>query len=261
MEVHHHPEVEKKGFKEYILEGLMIFIAVFMGFIAENVRESVVEHNREKEYIKEMVNNLKYDTTRCNRNIASDQNNCRGLDSLRDELQKAIAGNVNGNKLYYFSMKYTSGLARATFNISAYTELRNSGSLRLIADKKLVADISDYYDRRVMAAQSFLPTELKEELRKTNDDFLNWAYFDDLVKGFDHRDARFLPDYHYGKILTMSPELNLLSTNPAALQKLYNKVAEYEMGMKNYIFFMGWSRDGAVSLMGSIKKEYKLKDE
>ncbi|HZY37755.1 MAG TPA: hypothetical protein VFE53_13950, partial [Mucilaginibacter sp.] len=111
MEVHHHPEVEKKGFKEYLLEGLMIFMAVFMGFIAENVRESVVEHNREKEYIREMVNNLKYDTTRCNRNIASDQNNCRGLDSLRDELRKAIAGNVNGNKLYYFSMKYTAGLA------------------------------------------------------------------------------------------------------------------------------------------------------
>jgi len=261
MEVHHHPEVEKKGLKEYILEGLMIFIAVFMGFIAENVRESVVEHNREKEYIREMVNNLKYDTTRCNRNIASDQNNCLGLDSLRAELQKGIAGNVNGNKLYYFSMKYTAGLARATFNISAYTELRNSGSLRLIADKKLVADISDYYDRRVMAAQSFLPSELKEELRKTNDEFLNWAYFDDLVKGFDHRDARFLPTYHYGNILTKSPALTLLNRNPAALQTLNNKVAEYEMGLKNYIFFMGWSRDGAVALMGSIKKEYKLKDE
>jgi len=25
MEVHHHPEVEKKGIKEYLLEGLMIF--------------------------------------------------------------------------------------------------------------------------------------------------------------------------------------------------------------------------------------------
>ena len=28
MEVHHHPQVEKKGFKGYFLEFLMIFLAV-----------------------------------------------------------------------------------------------------------------------------------------------------------------------------------------------------------------------------------------
>ncbi len=37
MEVHHHPNVEKKGLKEYILEGLMIFLAVSMGFIARSI--------------------------------------------------------------------------------------------------------------------------------------------------------------------------------------------------------------------------------
>ena len=51
MEVHHHPHVEKKGFKEYILEGLMIFLAVSMGFIAENIREKIVDNEKEKEYI------------------------------------------------------------------------------------------------------------------------------------------------------------------------------------------------------------------
>ena len=44
MEVHHHPHVEKKNFKEYFLEFLMIFLAVTMGFIAENVRERITEH-------------------------------------------------------------------------------------------------------------------------------------------------------------------------------------------------------------------------
>jgi len=39
MEVHHH-KVEKKNFKEYLLEGLMIFIAVTVGFsqrVIENI--------------------------------------------------------------------------------------------------------------------------------------------------------------------------------------------------------------------------------
>lgn len=44
MEVHHHPEVEKKGLKEYVFEGLMIFLAVMTGFVAENVRENISEH-------------------------------------------------------------------------------------------------------------------------------------------------------------------------------------------------------------------------
>ena len=32
MEVHYYPQVEKKNFKEYFLEFLMIFLAVTMGF-------------------------------------------------------------------------------------------------------------------------------------------------------------------------------------------------------------------------------------
>src|SRR3954452_22127443 len=51
MEVHHHPHVEKKNFKEYLLEGLMIFLAVTMGFFAENIREHFADVRIEKEYL------------------------------------------------------------------------------------------------------------------------------------------------------------------------------------------------------------------
>ena len=46
MEVHHHPKVEKKNLKGYFLEFLMIFLAVTMGFLAENLRESL-KHKEE----------------------------------------------------------------------------------------------------------------------------------------------------------------------------------------------------------------------
>jgi len=45
MEVHHHPNVEKKNFKEYFLEFLMIFLAVTMDFFAETIRESFTNMN------------------------------------------------------------------------------------------------------------------------------------------------------------------------------------------------------------------------
>jgi hypothetical protein len=47
MEVHHHPHVEKKNFKEYFLEFSMIFLAVMLGFFAENLREYFADRGKE----------------------------------------------------------------------------------------------------------------------------------------------------------------------------------------------------------------------
>jgi len=64
MEVHHHPQLhhEKKPWKEYLLEGLMIFLAVMMGFFAENLREHLSDSNREKEYAKALYTELRDDS-------------------------------------------------------------------------------------------------------------------------------------------------------------------------------------------------------
>ena len=53
MEVHHpHLAHKEKPWKEYLLEGLMIFLAVSMGFIAENIREHISEQNKKKELLE-----------------------------------------------------------------------------------------------------------------------------------------------------------------------------------------------------------------
>ena len=58
MEVHHHPDLhhKRKNFKEYFLEFLMIFLAVTMGFIAENFRESMSA----KSYIDLIIRKARY---------------------------------------------------------------------------------------------------------------------------------------------------------------------------------------------------------
>ncbi len=58
MEVHHHPHVEKKNFKEYFLEFLMIFLAVTMGFIAENIREHIADTKSAHQYLESYKNDL-----------------------------------------------------------------------------------------------------------------------------------------------------------------------------------------------------------
>jgi hypothetical protein len=61
MEVRHHPHVEKKNLKEYLLEGLMIFVAVNVGFIAENIREHLVNKEHETSYIASFYKDLSAD--------------------------------------------------------------------------------------------------------------------------------------------------------------------------------------------------------
>ena len=46
MEVHHHSHHPKK-WKEYITEFLMLFLAVSLGFFAENLREQQIEKHRD----------------------------------------------------------------------------------------------------------------------------------------------------------------------------------------------------------------------
>jgi hypothetical protein len=62
MEVHRHPNVEKKNFKEYFLEFLMIFLAVTMGFFAESIRESISDNSKEKEYTVSIIEDMKKDS-------------------------------------------------------------------------------------------------------------------------------------------------------------------------------------------------------
>lgn len=62
MEVHAHGHVpEKKKWKEYVFQFIMLFLAVFLGFLAENLRERGVEREREKEYIESLVTDTNND--------------------------------------------------------------------------------------------------------------------------------------------------------------------------------------------------------
>src|SRR5215212_5505470 len=57
MEVHKHPHhvTHKKKWGEYLLEFFMLFFAVFLGFVAENIREGFVERHKEKEYMHSLL--------------------------------------------------------------------------------------------------------------------------------------------------------------------------------------------------------------
>lgn len=143
MEVHHHPQVEKKSFKEYFLEFLMIFLAVTMGFFAENYREHIAEVNKENDYIQTYIEDLKTDTTIIKQVLKFEQRlKLEAIDSLLFLLNThQIKGHEND--LYYYG-RIATRYPIFQSNDRTITQLKNSGSLRLIRNEATADSIISY---------------------------------------------------------------------------------------------------------------------
>ena len=66
MEVHQHTHPASGGTRKkwthYLWEFLMLFLAVFCGFLAEYQLEHKIEKDRERQYVKALLSDLKSDT-------------------------------------------------------------------------------------------------------------------------------------------------------------------------------------------------------
>ena len=62
MEVHAHSHTARKKWAHYFWEFLMLFLAVFCGFLAEYQLEHTIEKSREKQYMISMLEDLQIDT-------------------------------------------------------------------------------------------------------------------------------------------------------------------------------------------------------
>ena len=92
MEVHHHPDLnhKNKNFKEYFLEFLMIFLAVTMGFFAENIREYFSNNEIVTQLTQQLVQELKKDTVNLNQSIVDQTNYRKKADSVFYMLRKPL---------------------------------------------------------------------------------------------------------------------------------------------------------------------------
>lgn len=151
----------------YLKEFLMIFLAIMLGFFVDNWRENLAEKNMERELMEELVENLKFDTVRYHNNFAINTELLAEMDTLRAELTKAYHGKPNPNRLHHHAWGVTELYSLALLNTNAITELRNSGILRLMENKSLRLNLSDYYERRVKAMDGMdrPSAELGHEIR------------------------------------------------------------------------------------------------
>lgn len=181
MEVHHHPHVERKSFKEYLLEGLMIFIAVTMGFIAENIREGIHESHRSGMYAASMIKDLEDDTAALRQFIAYYEYAARNTDTLMQLLGTADPKDVPSGKLYWYGL--FGGSQRAFVpNDATFEQMKSSGTLSYL-DKAVAIDVAKYNRLcRQMREYDDDYREVYTEVRISRSKLFNF-YYNDIANG------------------------------------------------------------------------------
>ena len=145
----------KKKWYVYFIDFIMLFVAVTLGFLAENVRDQQTDKNREISYLKNVHEDLLVDINKFELVISSNNLRLLMLDSLHMEINKA---SPDLPSLYY----YIRNLAlRTTFESShlGLDQIKASGGFRLIQNAKIIAGIQDY-ERRLNSAMKL------EEIRE-----------------------------------------------------------------------------------------------
>jgi hypothetical protein len=242
---HHIHKAPGTGWKHYVVEFLMLFLAVFCGFFAENIRETSLERHREKEFVVSVAEDLRIDIQNLDGLIKKRQSRAVRIDSLF-LLLSSPDPNYYGTEIYYNARWLTYGGAFVN-NDRTIQQLKNSGNFRLISSQQ-VSDSIMKYDQQVRA---IAPFNNREELFIEN-------YIVMLGEFFDGRVFNEMVD-KYNVINRPIGNPQLLKTETIQLQKLLNAIHFFKN--INY-YIMNWQIDQknrAESLLQFIQKEYQLK--
>jgi hypothetical protein len=141
MEVHHHAHTARKKWTHYFWEFLMLFLAVFCGFLAEYQLEHKIERDRARQFLESMLIDV--------------NTNIKNLDSLYSQDQIIIA---NHDTLVNWLLQDSSVIDRAAFarkmgpvwvrnflvRKETYDQMKASGSLRYVGNIEFLKKMMDY---------------------------------------------------------------------------------------------------------------------
>ncbi len=258
MEVHHHPQLEHKPkpWKEYLLEGLMIFLAVTMGFFAESLREHISERERAKDFAISLYADLKADTAEMHDYLRYHKVAVANIDTLMQMVSENDPKQLPSGKLYWF------GLWGGAFKVfiphdATLTEMKSSGSLRFFANLGFNSKL-EQYDQLCQNLKSFenLTTGTYTEVRKYRAQLFNFKY-NNMVNNISAiKDARFKRAKIDSFMKTNPPLLNTDKT-------LFNQYVEMVRSrfLDRDVIYGTDILNHADSLIVALKKKYDVEEE
>ena len=246
MEVHQHTHTPRKKWTHYLWEFLMLFLAVFCGFLAENLREHFIEQRREKQYVISFIEDLKSDISNYNRQIRYRTISQNRADSLvilllSPEINKHVDSiyvcveRVGRGNLFFYSDR-------------TIQQLKNSGDMRLIGNQ-VASNLIMQYDQLVRDMQHFelIREEILTRFRETSSYILDAAIFYSMTDTSSEMSIN-------------SPKGNskLFSDNPETINRLCYWANRFRIANQQVIVKQTDLKNSAIRIMEFLRKVYKL---
>lgn len=235
MEVHHHSSHHfPRNWKGRLGEFLMLFLAVFFGFVAENLRESYVEKERAHEYMASMVSDLQKDTLQLQEYIHVNRRFAKGIDSLLYYLKSFTPAT---SKQIYVHSRSVGASALFENETGTLAQLKNAGGLRLVKDTGCVNAIAAY-------------DQFNEHLKKQGD-----AYYKSTLEILTLMEE--ILDFSQ-TVQEPAPTVYFVWNNPDRLRLFYNKCFIQKKIIENYCNTLALQKQLAVKAIDVISKKYHL---
>jgi hypothetical protein len=162
MEVHHpHHPTHKKKWSEYIIEFVMLFAAVTLGFLAENLREHQIMNHRVEQNKIAILKDLQTDSADIAAVIAIEDSCIKRYNRINNYLYLAKTNRISQKQLIDSIKNTTQFIAYSTtlyMNNSSFKNMQSSGLLSYLEDGELKNALANYYEvnfKSIEAANEF----------------------------------------------------------------------------------------------------------
>ena len=244
MEVHHHPQLEHKHkpWKEYLLEGFMIFIAVMMGFIAENIRENITNGEHAEQLTSQLAQDLRADIKKLDQVYDGEVKIVKSNDTLISLLQQPLK-TANTQRILWFVSRSHSlwPFHPATGAISA---IKNELHLKQFSNSKIIGYIATYEGHTELL--HLVQDITLQYQRNYFEPFLNQHFFAPAI------------DSVFRKLPVAKAPIHDLTQDD--LSKLAASMVLIRINTNELLDDNRQARNDAVELLHYIIKQYNLKD-
>jgi hypothetical protein len=234
----------KKKLKDYFFDFFMLFLAVTSGFFVNNLSEDYSDRQREKQYMKSLINDLTNDTTQIQEVHSSIKIQIAGIDSLLHILENQNQDNFISN-FYYFAVKHLNSATFYSGSDRTISQLKSAGGLRLIQKIAISDSIVNYYS---------LSDNVKYNTEFCLEEFNKILDFEKEIMYF-----KYLRIYKIDSIPHLN-DIELLINDHLKINQFYNQVISYLSSLINYNILITDLKKEAESLINLVKDSYNLKD-
>ena len=142
MEVHAHTHTHgKKSWGSYFWEFLMLFLAVFAGFLAEYQLEHKIEKERAEKYLQSMLVDVKTNIQNLDSLIGQDEIYIRNYDTLTNWL---LQDSATIDRAAFARKMGAVWVRNFLVRKETYEQMKSSGSLRYVGNIDFLKKMMDY---------------------------------------------------------------------------------------------------------------------